>query len=868
MSFDCSTCNPSYVWSGFNETTCYTFVEEPATSPVTNLYLSASTNSLYSQYGTKIYSTVYLPSGVGNLMSIETDLVWKNLGMNTVDGPLNRSGVWLSAATLNNTWVGFSKCLEGHYSGKTYYVGVGSDNHFRVVVNGTEILNNYSQTALFESFIYWHVYPVTLYSGTNVVEVYGLNTTDKGSFGCEIYDNTYQQLSGATQYSDLNVAFTTSGLTGVTIVQNLLGEYLSSGYTCSEGFYYSECQGECVEKIYCEDSAPCKCLKFRIDYRDLLAATGNTTHPNNTVFGVGQYTCDYTPIDEEFTSPGYYCYCMTLNPPPEICFNFTLSEDPPTQFYFNIPTGSYEDKIYYEIINESTTVGFVWWDSVSSLWVFSSSLGGGDQYSTLDNLLDPDSGNFPVSSPGYEWSGELSFISMLNSLDQSCPPSLCMTFSSDTYGEYTCTSIPFGYYNDKVYYQLLDNDCFTYLSLYVYWNTSNSRWECSDSLGGVTVYSYLENPGDSPISNLTYPWVGVLTTFNVLESVIGECSEISCAIEGYGYSILEPWATPFGITTSLPSSIISNLDPLGYDIELYYYENDILTSTTYSSVQLSDDSCTESSDCCNDICNVSGYCISNTDNPYLDGFYVNTGTYDDKPYWSGLSTNLVIYYSPTRYQWCLSTSLGGPCLLAGKTPCYSPCPDFCDDMMYDGYCTTTTTIPVVDCEVLDFDAIFNCHVDPTPTPTPTMTPTPSPTKGGTTPSCVITVDAEIMTYSPTPTPTPTMTPTSSGLINRNCGFNGTATFNTIDDILGCPTSRQFQDCYNGAIYYTMNQVSTPTSLSLVESMVYQGTVNGTQKCLIYLGKNNNVSGNSAIIITSESFGSTTSGGCTTCQSEL
>ena len=761
MSFDCSTCDPLYVWSGFNETTCYTFAVEPATSPVTELHMSASTNSLYSQYGTKIYSTVYLPSGVGNLMSIETDLVWKNLNMDTIDGPLNRSGRWLSGTSLNNTWVGFSTCLDGHYSGKTYYVGIGCDNHFKVVVNGTEILNNLSQTALFESFIYWHIYPVTLYSGSNVVEVYGLNTTDNGSIGCEIYDNTYSQLSGATQYSDLNVVFTTSGLTGVTVVQNLLGVYQPSGYTCSEGFYYSECQGECVEKLYCEDGPPCKCLKFRIDYRDIANATGNTTNPNNTVFGVGEYMCDFTPINEEFTSSGYYCYCMTLNP----------------------------------------------------------------------------------------------------------PPTLCMTFSSDTYGEYTCTSVPFGFYNDKVYYQLLDTDCLTYLSLYVYWNVSNSRWECSDSLGGVTVYSYLDNPGDSPISNITYVWVDVLSTFNVSESIVGPCSEIACGIEGYGYSILTPWLMSYEIPVSSPSSIISNLGPLGYSIDLYYYENDILTYTTYSSVILTSDGCTESSECCNDICNVSGYCLSNTDNPYIDGFYINSGTYDDKPYWSGLSTNLVIYYSPTRYQWCLSTSLGGPCILAGKTPCYSSCPDFCDGMLYDGYCTTTTTLPFVDCEILDFDAIFNCHVDPTPTPTPTTTPTPTPTKGGTIPPCVITVDAEIMTYSPTPTPTPTMTPTSSGIINRNCGFNGTATFNTIDDILGCPTSHQFQDCYNGAIYYTMNQVSTPTSLSLVESMVYQSTVNGVQKCLIYLGKNNNVSGNSAIIITSESFGSTTSGGCTSCQSE-
>ena len=149
-----------------------------------------------------------------------------------------------------------------------------------------------------------------------------------------------------------------------------------------------------------------------------------------------------------------------------------------------------------------------------------------------------------------------------------------------------------------------------------------------------------------------------------------------------------------------------------------------------------------------------------------------------------------------------------------------------------------------------------------------MTPTPTPTKNSPIPSCVIEVDADIMTYSPTPTPTPTMTPTSSGIINRNCGFNGSATFNTINDTLGCPTSRQFQDCQTGVIYYTSNSVLTPSNLSLVESMVYSATINGSDKCLIYLGKNENSSGNSSIVITSESFGSTTSGGCSTCESLL
>ncbi|MFM6194938.1 MAG: hypothetical protein ACKPEN_10050, partial [Planktothrix sp.] len=45
--------------------------------------------------------------------------------------------------------------------------------------------------------------------------------------------------------------------------------------------------------------------------RDIISATGNTLHPNNTIFVNGLYNCDYSEISEQFTNNGYYCYCVS-----------------------------------------------------------------------------------------------------------------------------------------------------------------------------------------------------------------------------------------------------------------------------------------------------------------------------------------------------------------------------------------------------------------------------------------------------------------------------------------------------------------------------------------------------------------------------
>ena len=75
------------------------------------------------------------------------------------------------------------------------------------------------------------------------------------------------------------------------------------------------------------------------------------------------------------------------------------------------------------------------------------------------------------------------------------------------------------------------------------------------------------------------------------------------------------------------------------------------------------------------------YCITNTGYEYDDTYSLES-TYDGYSYWVSNSGAYYIYYNTTDKQWCLSTSLGGNCLLSGKSPCFSKCPDLCEEYFY------------------------------------------------------------------------------------------------------------------------------------------------------------------------------------------
>ena len=269
------------------------------------------------------------------------------------------------------------------------------------------------------------------------------------------------------------------------------------------------------------------------------------------------------------------------------------------------------------------------------------------------------------------------------------------------------------------------------------------------------------------------------------------------------------------------------------------------------------------------------YCINNTGLVGADDTYITGGTYNGYTYWSGQTNGWVIFYSTgTTSQWCLSDTFSGSCSLAGKTPCFSDCPDLSTAYVYSGVCPTPTPTPTNNCSVLDFNAVFDCEFIPTPTitPTSTITPTPTITPTATNPCSIIGIDA--IAYR-TPQSLPLMAMSENyeplqvfePLTILNCGVTGDVTFNLINDDIICTSILTFQNCFDNELYYCSNVLLLPgQTLELYQ--VYQALVDNESNCITYIGNsNNNVDINTnQIVINTTSFGNVNSGKCIVCES--
>lgn len=260
------------------------------------------------------------------------------------------------------------------------------------------------------------------------------------------------------------------------------------------------------------------------------------------------------------------------------------------------------------------------------------------------------------------------------------------------------------------------------------------------------------------------------------------------------------------------------------------------------------------------------YCIQGTGLDYDDTYTAMLGDeYNGTGYWSGQSNGYVIYYSSADTQWCLSTTLGGTCLLSGKSPCTTTCPDLCEHYFYEGLCPSTTTTTTIDCSTFDFSAIFDCEVFPTTTTTTststtttTTTPPPDPCSG-------VSISASISAYTTTTTTSTSTTTTTT--IYYPCNFSGDVTFNVIDVEIKCPISKEFKDCFDmgGTRYYTNDILTNPLGGDIEVDMVFSALVDGELKCVSYVGINNDVSPINTITLVDGSFG-TYPEGCSVCNS--
>jgi hypothetical protein len=116
-----------------------------------------------------------------------------------------------------------------------------------------------------------------------------------------------------------------------------------------------------------------------------------------------------------------------------------------------------------------------------------------------------------------------------------------------------------------------------------------------------------------------------------------------------------------------------------------------------------------------------------------------------------------------------------------------------------------------------------------------------------------------------------MTPTPSVMVERDCTFSGAVTYDIINDDIICPFSYEFQDCFDkGKKYYTFDTLENPSGGEISQFMVFNATVleGGTSvpknKCIHYVGFNNQISGTDSITLLTGPYGLSSEGKCILC----
>jgi hypothetical protein len=247
-----SCCPPGYTLS-VDGSYCYQVNTTSATPPSSPDIAVKQSNVAYGNYGTLIYDAGYNVNGTGTNTRIDlSNAFWQNITDNTTNSPLNRTGLW-STTTMDDQDIGFSFCVNTPVTA-TYYIGMGSDNYSIIRVNGTTILNQdatamatylssngYPGVGVDVTFKFWHIYPITLNAGNNVIEMIGHNVTSGAAIGAEIYNLTPTQIAAATSYGDMGAGllFSTKDYFGSPIELGSDG----IGYSCPTGFSLVLCSG-------------------------------------------------------------------------------------------------------------------------------------------------------------------------------------------------------------------------------------------------------------------------------------------------------------------------------------------------------------------------------------------------------------------------------------------------------------------------------------------------------------------------------------------------------------------------------------------------------------------------------------------------
>ena len=238
-------------------------------------------------------------------------------------------------------------------------------------------------------------------------------------------------------------------------------------------------------------------------------------------------------------------------------------------------------------------------------------------------------------------------------------------------------------------------------------------------------------------------------------------------------------------------------------------------------------------------CTVTGFCLNtyfSTTEIYDGNYYIGVGTYNSRTYYSNFKTGTTgayIFYNTGTTSWCLSTAIGGNCILQGTTPCNGSCPDFNPTYFSNGVCLTTTTTTSA-CGVFNFEGYFDCAptaitptLSATITPTPTVTITPSSTN-----YCFsYTGNVSFSSYTSTTTTTTTTTTT----INRNLLVTGEENFSLINTIFVSPGQCFWFRLCDSLVDYFIEPSNIFDDVDLIIGRTYDMKINETRYCYIFLG---------------------------------
>lgn len=225
---DC--CDPGWTLSD-DGLTCERLTVVAATAnPTPYTIVKAPGNGAYGNLGGRFYmpDNVTVDETINNVGSI-----WYN-GSTTTGSRINKAGVWTGVfvggdAQPQNEYVGFTKCLQISEA-KTYFLAIAGDNLYKFSVNGTMIF------PVDGGFLRQDIYEIPLNAGTNIIEVYGRNSSGPAALYAEIFDNTRAELKAATDISELTVLFSTLDKIGDNFD---LGT--TTGYSCPPGYALNTC---------------------------------------------------------------------------------------------------------------------------------------------------------------------------------------------------------------------------------------------------------------------------------------------------------------------------------------------------------------------------------------------------------------------------------------------------------------------------------------------------------------------------------------------------------------------------------------------------------------------------------------------------